>query len=460
MKRAMCRRFLAPARVLPAATPRMLAFVRMVICGILLLSVGWENLASSALLPRGMREPLGILGPLEAVSGGAFAWLCRTAWALQALQFATGTALALALAGLWTRVSVPLGAVLYLLLGGILREYSSFYHTGLVPLYALGVLAFAPCGEAWSLDRWRRQRAGREVAPADEPRLIDAWSVYAVWIVVAVPYVSAGLHKIRAGPGWFHPHSFKAILLRDALQPMHFDFDFTAQILALPEAAITALAVVAVAAELAMGAVLFSRRARWILPPLMAGMHVGILLVQRVLFFDLILIQLIFLAPPRWFARAGAESAAAAWPARWPRPVLALLAALAVVWVGRIEWYPLSGMPMYTRVDPTGVIRYPQILAVRADGATEVARPERVIGAMADARYRQLLRASKSDENNEVAREFFATCGRLFNERRGPSERIVAFEVVWRRWDFARQPGDPARGKINKRLRYELAPPG
>ena len=451
-------RFFAPARVLPAATPRMLAFVRMVVCGILLVSVGWENLASSALLPRGMREPLGLLGALEAATGGVFAWVCETAWALQTLHVLTGVALLLAFGGLWTRATVPLGAVLYLIFGGIFREYAWFYHTGVVPLYALFVLAFTPCGEAWSLDRWRRQRAGREVAPADEPRLIDAWSVYAVWIVVAVPYVMAGLHKVRSGLDWFSATSFKAILLGDALQPMHFDFDFVAPMMAMPAWTITALAIVAVAGEIGMGAVLFSRRARWIMPPIMAGMHVGILLLQRVLFFDLILIQLIFLVPPRCFHRAGAESAAAAWPERWPRPVLALLATLAVLWLGQLEWYPLTDMHMYTRVDTTGVIRYPEILAVRADGTTEMARPERVIGAMGDARYRKLLRASKSDETNEVAREFFQTCGHLFNQRRGAAERIVAFEVVWRRWDFARQPGDPARGKINKRLRYEVAP--
>ena len=448
-----------PARVLPAATPRMLAYVRMVICAILLTSVCWEDVPSIAHLPASLRQPLGVLALVEMATGGALPWLCRTEWALAVLQGATAAALALALLGWRTRVTVPAGALLYLLTTGLIREYTSFYHTGLVPLYVLGVLAFTPCGEAWSLDRARRRRAGTAVVPDDEPRAIEAWSVYAAWLVVAAHYVMAGLHKLRAGADWFHPHNFRGILLLDARQPMEFPFDFTAQILALPGWALTGLAVGAVVTELAMGAVLFSARARWLVPVLMAGVHIGIWLVQRVLFFDLILIQLIFLPPPRWFARPGAEETARAWTVRWPRAILGLGAGLLLLWVTRVEWYPLSSMPMYTDVDTGGAIRYPEIVAHLASGATEPARPEDGIGALRDSRYRRLLSASKNLADPAVAREFFAACGRRLNERRPPERRITAFEVRWRRWDFARDPHAADFGKITKRIRFDLTDP-
>src|SRR5215213_551844 len=40
------RRFFDPARFLPAATPRMLAFFRITVCSILFASVCWEDLPS------------------------------------------------------------------------------------------------------------------------------------------------------------------------------------------------------------------------------------------------------------------------------------------------------------------------------------------------------------------------------------------------------------------------------
>jgi hypothetical protein len=451
------RRFFDPADILPAATPRMLAFVRIVVCGILLIIGLWEDLPSTTLLPPEMRKPLGFLIPLEKISGGAFAWLCQSPRALLALQAATCVTFFLALIGFRTRFMVASGALLGLLFGAMMRQYAWFYHTGLVPLYALAVLAFTPCGVAWSVDRWLARRAGRSLVPDDEPRSIDAWSVYTVWIVVAVPYVMAGLGKVRAGLDWFHPHSFKAILLVDALQPMHFSFDSTPLIMALPDWAIVAMAITAVAGEISMGALLILPKTRWWLPLTMVGMHLGIWFLQRVLFFDLILIQLIFLAPPRWFARGWAEPVWKSAPRAWPRAILALLVVLAVVWATRFEWFPLTDMHMYTHVDTSGAIRYPRIVAHLASGRTIDAAPETVIGAMSDARYRMLLQSSKREGERAVAEKFFAVCGPLFDRVLAPEDRVVSFEVVWRRWDFVREPRNPERGKVNKRIRYELS---
>jgi len=449
----------SPAAVLPRATPRMLAWVRIVISAILLLSALWEDLPSIALLPPAQREPLGVLAVIEAATGGAFAWLCRTPAALAVLQNATCLALLAALVGWRARFSAAAGAVLYLLTTGLLREYSSFYHTGLVPMYALAVLAWSPCGEAWSVDRWRAQRAGRAVPPDDVPRVVDAWAVYAVWIVVAVSYVMAGVCKLRAGPGWCHPLNIQAILLVDALTPMQFSFDFTKLFLALPGWMFTLGSAGAVAGELGMGAVLVWPRARAWVPWLMVAMHVGIWLFQRVLFFDLILIQAIFLAPAAWFGRGSPASETAFASAVWPRPILALLVAFGVISVTRLEWYPISDMHMYSSVDTAGVIRYPQVFAQLASGQVVEGRPEKVIRAMDDARYRRLLRLAKKDAKNSVVVEFFTTCGRLHNARAAtPAERIVAFEVVWRSWDFAHHPTDPERGKVSKRVRFAIPP--
>jgi hypothetical protein len=275
----------------------------------------------------------------------------------------------------------------------------------------------------------------------------------------------AGLSKVRAGIAWFHPNNFKAILLVDALQPMEFSFDFIDLILRMPNWMITAMAIGAVAGEIAMIGVLFSARARIVLPIMMGLMHLGIWLLQRVLFFDLILIQILFLVPPQWFMGQPIRPLIPAqkfWARehRWPKPVVGLLAALAIVWVTRLEWYPITDMHMYTRVDTQGVIRYPQLVAHLASGKQVEERPEKVIPAMRDARYRHLLEISKKDEHQPTAREFFETCGHLHNQQHTKDDPIVAFEVIWKRWDFTKPEQEAERGKKGRSFRYDLGAPG
>ena len=50
--------------------------------------------------------------------------------------------LAAAALGAFTRATVPPGAALYFVVAGLMRQPTWPYHTGLVPLYALAVLAF------------------------------------------------------------------------------------------------------------------------------------------------------------------------------------------------------------------------------------------------------------------------------------------------------------------------------
>jgi hypothetical protein len=176
------------------------------------------------------------------------------------------------------------------------------------------------------------------------------------------------------------------------------------------------------------------------------------------------LIQVLFLVPPQWFMGGPIRPLlpkAAFWSQehRWPKPVAGLLAALAVVWVTRFEWYPITDMHMYTRVDTKGAIRYPQIVAHLASGKQVEERPEKVIKAMRDARYRHLLEISKKEEFEPVAREFFEKCGHLHNAHHTKDDPIVAFEVVWMRWDFTKSEQAVSRGKASRRFRYDLGAP-
>src|SRR5436190_1036410 len=120
----------------------------------------WEDLGSIAWLPAELRHPRGLLGYLYTLPIG-FETLVTSEMSLRTFQFLTELLLFLGLIGWRTRVVLPLGALCYFLLLGILIDYSFFWHQNLVPLYVMIVLSFTPCGDGWSVDRLWKISQGR-----------------------------------------------------------------------------------------------------------------------------------------------------------------------------------------------------------------------------------------------------------------------------------------------------------
>lgn len=102
------------------------------------------------------------------------------------------TALALCIAaGVLYRVATVLFWLGFTLLQLMdVTNYLNHYY--LVVLLA-GYLIFVPAHRLWSVDAWRRRRAGRPL-----PRTVPAWSVYLVRFQFAVVYFHAGLAKVQA----------------------------------------------------------------------------------------------------------------------------------------------------------------------------------------------------------------------------------------------------------------------
>ena len=281
-------------RAVGAATPGTLGAIRAWACGILLVMTIWEDLASTALLPRSMVQPKGVLHLLHAAPIG-FDRFLASASALWAFEQFTIALIALGVVGLATRVTVPAAALCSLVIAGIFREYSWFYHTGLVPIYVLAVLSFTPCGDGWSLDRVFRIVRGVPVPARDAATPVYGWSRYAVWTVVAVLYVGAGMSKLYySGVAWLSADNMRATLLRTTLAPMEFEYTVSIDLMQAPDSVFVALAAVGLFTELLFGFVLVSRTARRVLPAAMALTHAGILFLQNILFVDLILLQAIF----------------------------------------------------------------------------------------------------------------------------------------------------------------------
>jgi predicted DCC family thiol-disulfide oxidoreductase YuxK len=281
------------------ATPGSLGAIRMWTCAILLLTLSWEDLASIALLPVELREPekglrYGVIQYFYSLPIG-FESFVTSETSLRAFKFLTELTLFLGVIGWRTRVVIPLGAFCAFVLVGILINYSFFWHQNLVPIYLLAVLSCTPCGDGWSVDRLWKVYHGQPVPDADRGSPIYGWSRYACWVVIALPYVANGLGKLRdGGLLWWNATNMRSILYHDTLTPREFDWALSLYLAPAPDFLFATLGLIALLTEISFGMVLFSRIARRILPVMAVMMHIGIFLLQRILFVDLMLLQFVF----------------------------------------------------------------------------------------------------------------------------------------------------------------------
>lgn len=456
------------------ATPESLGAIRILTCAILLASTLWEGVASTSLLPIEMRSQMGFISLFYYLPG--FENFLASATSLQIFQILTALVLFLGMIGWRTRIVLPLGAFGYFLLAGIMRHYAWFYHTGLIPLYVLGILSLTPSGDGLSVDRWLKIRRGQPVPDSAKPSPLYGWSRYAVWIVVALPYVAAGLSKLRnVGLFWWDPTRMRNYLYVDSLNPMQFDWGVSLLLTSAPDIVFALLGISAILGELTYGTVLFSRTARRILPVFMGAMHIGILLTQNILFFDLILLQLVFFdfteireTIGRWFKSIHRSNRTKVTPGistaqvsfsgfRFQLAISALLVVLLFCWFRQIEFFPFTAMQMYTQpLAQPEVATYYKVLAQYESGVTARAYPEDVIKAVADGRYRRVIRRCFIPERVQVCEKFLLTVGSTFNKDAPLGERMQQLEVQEWMWNFRDNPLDPQHGAMVDRFVAEI----
>lgn len=462
-------------RLVGEATPGDIGAIRVLVCAVLLISTLWEDVASTAALPREQIRPMGFIGLLYLLPIG-FDRFAASPVALELFDRITSVLLIFGMVGWKTKWTLPGAAVCYLIFGGLLRQYAWFYHTGLLALYMLAVLAILPAQHGFSLDRWVRLRKGRPVVP-EMPSRRYGWMRYALWTTLALPYVMAGLSKIRnGGLYWWEASNFKFILFQSSLRPMEFDFDLSLALSSAPEAVFEVLAITALGGELLYGLVLFSRRARWLMPALMLLMHLGILFMQNILFFDLIILQAVFfnfrplirrlrdVFEPvtgrihRLFDLTDLSAPRSVHPGElFGRRLTVIIAGLLTAcWLFRIEFYPLTGMQMFSskRGEP---VRYEVLLARRASGEIDRAPVERSIRAMSDGRYRRILAMAFDPEREHITHAFLDSVRGRWNRRVStPSDAIERFEIQQWEWYFLSEPDDPNYGRVIQRREYPV----
>ncbi len=295
------------------ATPGTLGAIRMWTCAILLVTTLWEDLSSFALLPLALREPMGLMKILDELPIG-YPQFLTSQMGLRIFQWVTELVLFLGVIGWRTRVVIPLAAIYAFVLNGILREYSGFWHQNLVPIYVMAVLSFTPCGDGWSVDRLRNIYRGRPVPESETASARYGWARYACWVPIALTYAAAGFTKLRAdGFDWVSATNMRNLLYEQTLLPRAGNWSISLYLAPAPDLLFVILGIVALCGELFFVTVLFSRIARRILPAVQILMHIGIVFLQNIVFFDLMLLNLVFYdftnarkAIARWLGTGGA----------------------------------------------------------------------------------------------------------------------------------------------------------
>ena len=506
--RSFFQRYVGPA------TPGALGAIRMVTCLVLLLTTALEELPSIALLPPEARAPHGLMSFVYALPIG-FQRLVGSERGLWMFQLVTEVTFFLGALGWRSRIVIPLGTVCHFLLGGILRDYSYDWHQGWVPLYLMVVLSFTPCGDGWSVDRLRRVFRGLPVPAADRESAVYGWSRYMCWVVIALPYVESGVSKLRhGGLSWWSASNMRYVLQAETLRPREFDWQLSLYLTSAPDFVFNLLGLVTVVGEVAFVLVLVSRRARHILPIAMVAMHTGILLLQRIFFLDLILLQSIFFdwrairkRVGRWLAVERGTVRGATWlgttrnryarsenspsaaggvpPApghsaeairsphrfRFPAALSGWALVAMLCWFYRIEYYPLTSWHLFAWPVDSEHVTYYRVLGQFESGERAPIRLEDGIGALRfDARYdpflemcfgRPHLRHPSPVANDaRMCRAFLAASGAAYNRKARPGAKVTQIEIQAWSWDFRANPTDPQYGRLADRFVLDIEIPG
>jgi hypothetical protein len=177
-------------RVVPA-TAFALGVVRAIVHGTFLISVLFTSFSALGSLPATILRPTGAMKLLP----WSFYGLLLTPSGMLILKSAMVLSLLLGALGFLTVVTTKTSFLLVLFYQGLLRSFGHFNHDEMVAVYFLLVLAFTPCGDAFSIDsRLRQTRIQR-------PLLAYAYPILLMQLLLAWTYFSSALIKLRVA-GW------------------------------------------------------------------------------------------------------------------------------------------------------------------------------------------------------------------------------------------------------------------
>lgn len=198
-------------RVIPSSA-FALGVARAIVHGTFLISVLVTSFSALGTLPVTILRPTGVLQLLP----WSFYDQLLTPPGMTILKWGMLLSLALSTTGLLTSLSTKTSLVLVLFYQGLARSFGHFNHDEMLAVYCLVVLAFTPCGDAFSLDA-RRAKTKREWPP-----YAYAYPILLMQLLMAWTYFSSALIKLRvAGLKYLSEDNLPALAIFHSLDNLH-----------------------------------------------------------------------------------------------------------------------------------------------------------------------------------------------------------------------------------------------
>jgi hypothetical protein len=216
----------------------------------------WGAVSPAFWMPMPVFAALG-LGPLSPA-------------AIEGLTAVWRLSLLLGAIGLFTRAAMITAAALGFYLLALPHNFGHVYHFDALLVLTLIILACSRAGDAWSVDAWRSEPAGRSAE--------YTWPIRMIWVLMALVFFAAGVAKLRyGGLEWVTSSNMSLVLMRSAYHTSDADPITSLGLWVASQPWLSrAVAASALVVELTFVTALVSRRARLVFVPAAALMLIGI----------------------------------------------------------------------------------------------------------------------------------------------------------------------------------------
>ena len=270
--------------------------IRAVICGFVLIEILLTDLVDLGRLPTTVMRPTGAM----QIFSWRFYDALLTPGGMLTLKCLLAVSLVAATVGYLTGVATKSAALLFLFYEGLVRSFGHFNHDEMPVVYMLIILAFTPCGDAFSVDsRFRRTRT-------QLGDIVYGYPILLMRVLLAWSYFSSALIKLRvAGLGYFNADSLPTLAITHSLDNLHATHYRLAFWLPRARGVMSLVVVIVVLWELAFPLAIFSKAALRVI--LSAGVlfHLGTLFFMNVFFPYHLAAYAVFIDWPRVVSRLG-----------------------------------------------------------------------------------------------------------------------------------------------------------
>jgi hypothetical protein len=280
-------------RVVPSSA-FALGVLRCVVHGTFLVSVLFTSFSALGTLPATILRPTGVMQLLP----WSFYTQLQTPSAMMVLKSLMLLSLLLSTAGFLTVVSTKTSLLLVVFYQGLLRSFGHFNHDEMLAVYCLAVLAFTPCGDAFSVDSWRiREKKER-------PAFAYAYPILLMQLLIAWSYFSSALIKLRvAGLKYLSADNLPALAIFHSLDNLHDTHFRLAFWLPQVKAWLPFAVVLVLIWEMAFPLAIFWRRVRWWILGFGIIFHFSTLFLMNIFFPHHLAMYLIFVDWDHIFSR-------------------------------------------------------------------------------------------------------------------------------------------------------------